>query len=83
MCVCVVGLCLADGNESDDENKDGDGKGVDLGWLRAFPHVLTASMANFSFGYHIGCVPFLSLLLFFLEFHVMSIAFHPTSFFLY
>lgn len=26
----------------------------DLGWLPAFPHVLTASMANFLFGYHIG-----------------------------
>lgn len=30
------------------------GGGADLGWLRAFPHVLTASMANFLFGYHIG-----------------------------
>lgn len=47
-------LSPLDGNESDDESKDGDGKGVDLGWLRAFPHVLTASMANFIFGYHIG-----------------------------
>jgi hypothetical protein len=28
--------------------------GVDLGWLPVFPHVLTASMANFLFGYHIG-----------------------------
>ncbi|KAF3625891.1 hypothetical protein FXO38_12923 [Capsicum annuum] len=28
--------------------------GVDLGWLPAFPHVLTASMSNFLFGYHIG-----------------------------
>ncbi|KAH0656070.1 hypothetical protein KY285_030952 [Solanum tuberosum] len=28
--------------------------GWDLGWLPAFPHVLTASMANFLFGYHIG-----------------------------
>ncbi|KAF3780122.1 putative plastidic glucose transporter 1 [Nymphaea thermarum] len=27
---------------------------VDLGWLPAFPHVVTASMANFLFGYHIG-----------------------------
>ncbi|KAK8954688.1 putative plastidic glucose transporter 1 [Platanthera zijinensis] len=26
----------------------------DLGWLPALPHVLTASMANFLFGYHIG-----------------------------
>lgn len=32
------------------------GGGADLGWLRVFPHVLTASMANFLFGYHIGCV---------------------------
>ncbi|MCD7457713.1 hypothetical protein HAX54_035947 [Datura stramonium] len=29
-------------------------EGVDLGWLPAFPHVLTASMSNFLFGYHIG-----------------------------
>lgn len=28
--------------------------GGDFGWLPAFPHVLTASMANFLFGYHIG-----------------------------
>lgn len=28
--------------------------GLDLEWLPAFPHVLTASMANFLFGYHIG-----------------------------
>nr|XP_009589430.1 probable plastidic glucose transporter 1 [Nicotiana tomentosiformis] len=27
---------------------------MDLGWLPAFPHVLTASMSNFLFGYHIG-----------------------------
>ncbi|XP_016488593.1 putative plastidic glucose transporter 1 [Nicotiana tabacum] len=27
---------------------------LDLGWLPAFPHVLTASMSNFLFGYHIG-----------------------------
>nr|CAD1826567.1 unnamed protein product [Ananas comosus var. bracteatus] len=32
----------------------GGGGGVDLGWLPAFPHALTASMANFLFGYHIG-----------------------------
>uniref|UniRef100_A0A2P2IWX2 Uncharacterized protein MANES_13G066800 n=1 Tax=Rhizophora mucronata TaxID=61149 RepID=A0A2P2IWX2_RHIMU len=31
------------------------GERVDeLGWLPAFPHVLTASMANILFGYHIG-----------------------------
>ncbi|KAL5865258.1 hypothetical protein ACOSQ3_002772 [Xanthoceras sorbifolium] len=29
-------------------------KDFDLGWLPAFPHVLTASMSNFLFGYHIG-----------------------------
>ncbi|CAD5187216.1 unnamed protein product [Musa acuminata subsp. malaccensis] len=29
-------------------------EGLDLGWLPSFPHVLTASMANFLFGYHIG-----------------------------
>ena len=27
---------------------------IDWGWIPAFPHVLTASMANFMFGYHIG-----------------------------
>ncbi|KAK4489100.1 hypothetical protein RD792_004894 [Penstemon davidsonii] len=27
---------------------------VDFGWLPAFPNVLTASMSNFLFGYHIG-----------------------------
>ncbi|KAK1630630.1 hypothetical protein QYE76_004945 [Lolium multiflorum] len=33
----------------------GDGGGdADFGWVRVFPHVLTASMANFLFGYHIG-----------------------------
>ncbi|OQU89457.1 hypothetical protein SORBI_3002G193800 [Sorghum bicolor] len=36
-----------------DGGGDGGGGG-DLGWLKAFPHVLTASMANFLFGYHIG-----------------------------
>ncbi|XP_004502040.1 probable plastidic glucose transporter 1 [Cicer arietinum] len=30
------------------------GAGFDLGWLPAFPHVLVASMSNFTFGYHIG-----------------------------
>ncbi|CAJ2668544.1 unnamed protein product [Trifolium pratense] len=34
-----------------DENGGG---GFDLGWLPAFPHVLVASMSNFTFGYHIG-----------------------------
>ncbi|KAH6834948.1 Major facilitator superfamily protein [Perilla frutescens var. hirtella] len=32
----------------------GSGEEVDFGWLPAFPHVLTASMSNFLFGYHIG-----------------------------
>ncbi|KAL7128086.1 hypothetical protein ABFS83_14G292800 [Erythranthe nasuta] len=45
-------------NQPDDENtlltEKGDEKEVDLGWLPTFPHVLTASMSNFLFGYHIG-----------------------------
>lgn len=41
------------------------GAGFDLGWLPAFPHVLVASMSNFTFGYHIGSVPLsISVLLF-------------------
>ncbi|MCO5551011.1 hypothetical protein L7F22_004506 [Adiantum nelumboides] len=28
--------------------------GFDWGWVPAFPHAITASMANFMFGYHIG-----------------------------
>lgn len=36
-----------------DEN-GGVGGGFDLGWLPAFPHVLIASLSNFTFGYHIG-----------------------------
>lgn len=36
-----------------DENGD---PGFDIGWLPAFPHVLVASMSNFTFGYHIGLV---------------------------
>ena len=36
------------------KGNDGDAKEIDLGWLPALPHVLTASMANFLFGYHIG-----------------------------
>ncbi|XP_074280869.1 putative plastidic glucose transporter 1 isoform X2 [Silene latifolia] len=36
------------------KGKDASVSKVDLGWLPAFPHVLTASMANFLFGYHIG-----------------------------
>ncbi|KAL8030602.1 hypothetical protein ABFX02_14G296500 [Erythranthe guttata] len=45
-------------NNPDDENtlltEKGDEKEIDLGWLPTFPHVLTASMSNFLFGYHIG-----------------------------
>ncbi|KAI3459790.1 hypothetical protein Pfo_016453 [Paulownia fortunei] len=45
-------------NNPDDENKllseKGGGEEVQFGWLPAFPHVLTASMSNFLFGYHIG-----------------------------
>lgn len=37
-----------------DENGGGGGGGFDLGWLPAFPHVLIASLSNFTFGYHIG-----------------------------
>lgn len=50
-------------NGDDDEDEllqekvvDVEDDGVDLGWLPAFPHVLTASMSNFLFGYHIGHV---------------------------
>lgn len=43
---------------SDGENNSvtekGSGEGFDFGWLPAFPHVLTASLSNFLFGYHIG-----------------------------
>ncbi|GJN34081.1 hypothetical protein PR202_gb22719 [Eleusine coracana subsp. coracana] len=49
---CLVGL---DAGAGHDGGGGGDGgEGADLGWLRVFPHVLTASMANFLFGYHIG-----------------------------
>lgn len=45
-------------NKSSDGNnlltEKGAGDEVELGWLPAFPHVLTASMSNFLFGYHIG-----------------------------
>lgn len=36
-------------------------EGFDLGWLPAFPHVLIASMSNFLFGYHIGCLYFVKI----------------------
>ncbi|XP_057537733.1 probable plastidic glucose transporter 1 isoform X2 [Amaranthus tricolor] len=36
------------------KDRDDNPEGIDLGWLPVFPHVLTASMANFLFGYHIG-----------------------------
>ncbi|WOK93513.1 putative plastidic glucose transporter 1 [Canna indica] len=42
----------ADAEISSDVQKEN--QSLDLGWLPAFPHVLTASMANFLFGYHIG-----------------------------
>ncbi|GAU42090.1 hypothetical protein TSUD_134740 [Trifolium subterraneum] len=45
-------------NAEDDVTKhpldENGGGGFDLGWLPAFPHVLVASMSNFTFGYHIG-----------------------------
>ncbi|XP_073284262.1 probable plastidic glucose transporter 1 [Primulina huaijiensis] len=45
--------------DSDGENKlhlteKNADEGIEFGWLPAFPHVLTASMSNFLFGYHIG-----------------------------
>ncbi|XP_055823374.1 probable plastidic glucose transporter 1 [Solanum dulcamara] len=43
-----------DDDELLQENVIADADGGDLGWLPAFPHVLTASMSNFLFGYHIG-----------------------------
>ncbi|KAG1327068.1 putative plastidic glucose transporter 1 [Cocos nucifera] len=36
------------------EEEEEEAGGIDLSWLPAFPHVLTASMSNFLFGYHIG-----------------------------
>lgn len=33
-----------------------DPSGASPSWLRALPHVLTAAMANFLFGYHIGII---------------------------
>lgn len=50
--MCVMLLCLDD--ESHLIEEKGGGEKVDFGWLPAFPHVLTASMSNFLFGYHIG-----------------------------
>ncbi|KAG6406105.1 hypothetical protein SASPL_133702 [Salvia splendens] len=46
-------------NKSPDDEKGG--KEVDFGWLPAFPHVLTASMSNFLFGYHIGVMNIVSI----------------------
>ncbi|XVE78411.1 hypothetical protein DITRI_Ditri13aG0142800 [Diplodiscus trichospermus] len=40
--------------ESEDFRTKSSDQSVDLGWVPAFPHVLTASMSNFLFGYHIG-----------------------------
>mgnify|MGYP007046869535 FL=1 len=37
-----------------DEDASESVSSIDWGWIPAFPHVLTASMANFMFGYHIG-----------------------------
>ncbi|KAI4319869.1 hypothetical protein MLD38_033417 [Melastoma candidum] len=48
----------SDGRDKVEESpitaEGGGGEGNEFGWLPAFPHVLTASMANFLFGYHIG-----------------------------
>eukprot|EP00249_Psilotum_nudum_P008610 c21400_g1_i3 orf=154-1119(+) len=42
---------------SSNEDQEGpDPEDFDSGWLPAFPHALTAAMANFMFGYHIGIV---------------------------
>ncbi|CAN6195824.1 unnamed protein product [Urochloa humidicola] len=43
-----------DASSGGDDGGGNGGGGTDLGWLKVFPHVLTASMANFLFGYHIG-----------------------------
>nr|CAB3453311.1 unnamed protein product [Digitaria exilis] len=51
--VAVAACCLDAGSGGGDDGGDGGG-GADFGWLRVFPHVLTASMSNFLFGYHIG-----------------------------
>ncbi|CAL1407188.1 unnamed protein product [Linum trigynum] len=46
---------IAESSEEDPtERKSGGSSNSDPGWIRAFPHVLTASMSNFLFGYHIG-----------------------------
>lgn len=36
------------------DDKEASEETDDLGWMPCFPHVLTASMSNFLFGYHIG-----------------------------
>jgi len=52
----ILGILHADDEvEESIRSQDGGSRGeIDLGWLPAFPHVLSASMANFLFGYHIG-----------------------------
>lgn len=62
ICDILKSLCVAVADEDVDElliqgTKSGGGDlAVDFGWLPSFPHVLTASMTNFLFGYHIGLV---------------------------
>lgn len=51
----LEGILISDQVGSSDEKDALDaGSGFDWGWVPAFPHSVTASMANFMFGYHIG-----------------------------
>ncbi|KAF5949944.1 hypothetical protein HYC85_011937 [Camellia sinensis] len=43
-----------EGESTSLQEEEGADKGIDVGWLPAFPHVLVASMSEFLFGYHIG-----------------------------
>ncbi|KAL7250189.1 hypothetical protein ACSBR1_012231 [Camellia fascicularis] len=45
---------LEEEGESTSLQQEGADKGIDVGWLPSFPHVLVASMSEFLFGYHIG-----------------------------
>ncbi|KAJ3677441.1 hypothetical protein LUZ60_003165 [Juncus effusus] len=45
------GVETVTGQVFEEEKENGS---IDLGWLPVFPHAVTASMANFLFGYHIG-----------------------------
>jgi hypothetical protein len=54
--LCSIGLDAGVGGGGGGGGGGDGGGDADLGWVRVFPHVLTASMANFLFGYHIGSV---------------------------